>query len=98
MNIKAELRFNDRKPAVLAIRRTGKGNITAIGLRKGQALKEHKTSHVTTLIVVQGEIHFIIGEKMHELREMDIFEAPCDIYHKVVAPKESIFVLVQDKA
>ena len=97
MNIINELELNDKKPAVLHIRRTTKRNITAIGLKKDQTLKEHKTGFITTLIVLKGKLHFIIGEEVTELQAFDVFEVPCDIYHKVIAQEESIFVLNQEK-
>lgn len=97
MNIAKEIQLDDRKPAILPVRRTDRRNITAIGLKKDQILKEHKTSFVTTLIVLQGRIRFVIGEQSQELAAMDVFEVPCDVYHKVIAKEESIFVLVQDK-
>lgn len=97
MNIKKDLHFSDAKPAVLAVRRSARRNVTAIGLKKNQVLKEHKTSFETTMIVLQGKLHFVIGEEIWELQAMDVFEVPCDIYHKVVAKEESIFVLIQEK-
>lgn len=97
MNIEKDLHFSYDKPAVLAIRRSAQRNITAIGLQKGQVLKEHKTSFETTLIVLRGEIQFVIGEEVQELQALDVFEVPCDIYHKVVAKEESIFMLIQEK-
>lgn len=99
MNIKEELQWNDEKPAVLPVRRTENRNIIAFGLKKDQVLKKHKTSLVTTLIVLQGRIQFVIeeGGAIQELRALDVFEVPCDIYHKVIALEESIFVLNQEK-
>lgn len=97
MNIEKDLHFSDDKPAVLAIRRSARRNITAIGLKKGQVLKEHKTSFETTLIVLRGEIQFVIDEEVQELHSLDVFEIPCDVYHKVIAREESIFVLIQEK-
>jgi len=99
MNIKEELQLNDENAVVLPVRRSDKRNILAIGLKKGQVFKKHKTSLVTTLIVLQGKIEFVIEEngETHELQALDVFEVPCDIYHKVKALEESIFVLNQEK-
>lgn len=97
MNIKKDLHLSDDKPAVLAIRRSARHNITAIGLKKDQILKDHKTGFETTLMVLQGTLHFVIGEEIQELQAMDVFEVPCDIYHKVIAQEDSIFVLIQEK-
>ena len=61
--------------------------------------KKHKTSLITTLIVLQGKIQFVIeeSEEIQELQALDVFEVPCDIYHRVIALEESIFVLNQEK-
>lgn len=98
MNIKKELQVKDDKPAALSIRKSERQNIRAFGLKEAQILPRHKTSLVTTLIVLQGKIRFITDDESNwELATMDVFEVPRDIYHRVEAVKESIFVLIQEK-
>ena len=98
MNIEDSLRLNEDKPAVLNIRKSDSLNLMAIGLGKDQLLKKHKTTVPTTLLVLKGEILFVLDEAKIHLAVHDVFNVPVDKEHEVLGiESENIFILLKEK-
>jgi quercetin dioxygenase-like cupin family protein len=69
----------------------------AIAFKSGMVLKDHKTTHLAKLLVIEGKINFVIGTKEIELTKFEEFDIPTDIVHSVVAIDDSIILLMQNQ-
>ena len=58
-------------------------------------LKEHKTSVPTTLLVLEGEIEYSIGEEKITLKKYNQTGIPIGLLHAVEAKEDSVCLLIQ---
>ena len=63
--------------------------------KKGMVLKEHKTNVPTTLLVMDGEIEYSIGEEKITLKKYNQTGIPIGLLHAVVAKEDSVCLLIQ---
>lgn len=97
MNILEDITFSGEKPSVFSIKKTDKIKYIAVALGKGAVLKKHTASVPTTLLVLKGEINFIIEGKTIHLNSFDIYEIPVNVEHEVVGvSEENLFSLTQE--
>ena len=65
---------------------------------KNSVLTKHKTSTPVTLVVLKGEIDFVIDNQHVILKAYDAYEVPVDVEHEVVGlSKENLFLLTKEK-
>ena len=70
----------------------------AVSLRKNGVFKKHKTSTPASLVVLKGEIKFIINEQEIILKPNDYYDIPVDVEHELVGlSKENLFVVTKQK-
>lgn len=97
MNILETLEFDSHKPNVSIIRKNHKINQFAVALGRGAVLKKHTTSVPATLIVLEGEIRFLMEEREHTFKKLETFDIPVDVTHEVVGvANENIFLITQE--
>lgn len=96
-NIKENITFNNDKPSVFSIKKTEKLKYFAVALGAGAVLKKHTAPVPSTLVVLRGEIKFMINGETHHFREFDVYEIPVDVEHEVVGVAEqNIFTVSQE--
>ncbi len=98
MNIAKEINFNNEKPSILSLQKTGTVNIFAVGLVKDQILAKHKTQWPTLLIVLQGSVLFRINSEKMIFSTFDTYQIPMDTEHDVMGlGVENIFLITKAK-
>ena len=73
------------------------GRLTAIRLRKGEVIKEHKSPVPAMLIVLEGVVLYkqLVDGVEHRLSESEYTEIPPDTIHQVTAEMDAYCILVQ---
>jgi quercetin dioxygenase-like cupin family protein len=97
MNLKDMLVLSDDKPATHSLRKSDKGQVMAIGLKKQQVLKRHITATPAILVVCKGLLAFEMEGSTKRLAQFDTFNIPALIPHEVTALEESIFLVIKEK-
>lgn len=97
MNLNEILQFSDERPATYSLRKSDKGQVMAIGLKKQQVLKRHITATPALLVVCKGLLAFEMEGSTKRLSQSDIFNIPALIPHEVTALEESIFLVIKEK-
>ena len=90
--------YNSEKPHFNILRDSEKVKQVAVSLGKNGVFKKHKTSTPASLVVLKGEIKFIINEQEIILRPNDYYDIPVDVEHELVGlSKENLFVVTKQK-
>ena len=90
--------YNSDKPHFNVLRDTEKIKQVAVSLGKNGVFKKHKTSTPASLVVLKGEIKFIINEQEIILKPNDYYDIPVDVEHELVGlSKENLFVVTKQK-
>ena len=66
-----------------------------LAFKKGMVLKEHKTNVPTTLLVMDGEIEYRVGEEKITLKKYNQTGIPIGMLHAVEAKEDSVCLLIQ---
>jgi quercetin dioxygenase-like cupin family protein len=74
------------------------GTITLFAFDAGQGLSEHSAPFDAVVQVIEGEGHFIIGGKHHDLKEGQLIIMPAKVQHAVKAEQKFKMLLVMLKA
>ena len=98
MDILQNLHLDEDKPATLVLGHSEKQQTIAIGLKKGQVLKKHMSATPAMIVVLKGVIKFEIEGEVTEINELNSFQIQPAVPHEVTGIKESIFLLIKDKA
>lgn len=97
MNILDNIEFSTEKANVCVVKKSDKIKQFAVALGKSAILQKHTTPVPATLMVLQGEIRFIMDDKEINFKEMDTFEIPVNIVHEVHGISErNLFVITQE--
>lgn len=97
MNILENITFSTEKPNVLYLKKSAKLKYFAIALGKNAVLKKHTAPVPSTLVVLKGEINFILDGKDHFLKQFDVFEIPVEVEHEAHGlSDENIFTVSQE--
>lgn len=67
----------------------------ALVFKKGMTLKEHKTNEPSTLLVLDGEIHYRAGDEEIILRKYNQTGIAPGVLHEVTASEDSVCLLIQ---
>ncbi|RFZ85132.1 hypothetical protein DYU05_05895 [Mucilaginibacter terrenus] len=92
--ILAELGTTDR-PLSKIIKTGDSFKTMAIGLKKGVTWRDHKAIMPTKLMVMEGRVTYVQGEKKVELDKFDDLDIPVNIVHSLQAAENSICILIQ---
>ncbi len=89
--------FNEDKPNITLILESDASKEIRIAMKKGQLMKEHKTSFPIVVHLISGEIIFEVEGNKHELTEGAILSLKKNIPHSLLAQKDSIIRLSLSK-
>jgi quercetin dioxygenase-like cupin family protein len=70
-------------------------NTLVLAFKKGMVLKEHKTDRPTTLLVIDGEINYSVGEESINLEKFNQIGIPVGLLHAIEATEDAICLLIQ---
>ena len=99
VNLADELTFrNDRQTTYFV--KDGKSiRQVAVALGEGAILKKHTTDVPATLIMVKGEVRFLINGEEIILKDLDTYQIPVEVEHEVIGvQKENIFIITKQLA
>lgn len=97
MNILDKIEFSSEKANVCPIRKSEKLKYFAVALGKGGVLKKHTAPVPATLVVLKGEINFVIQGETINMKQFDIYEIPVNVEHEVIGVSdENLFSVAQE--
>lgn len=97
MNILDQIEFSTEKANVFHLKKSEKIKYFAVALGQDALLKKHTAPVPSTLVVLKGEINFLIqGETIH-LKEFDVYDIPVNVEHEVRGVSaENLFTVTQE--
>ncbi|SFC02462.1 cupin domain-containing protein [Kaistella jeonii] len=97
MNILENITFSTEKANVFSIKKSDKIKYFAVALGKNAVLKKHIAPVPATLVVLKGEINFLIQDETINMKQFDIYEIPVNVEHEVVGVSdENLFSVAQE--
>ena len=93
-----DLKFDDKKPAILILLDNSYSKEIRIAFRELQEMKEHKAPFPISVEVFRGEIEFGVNDEIVTLKDGDIITLDANIPHSLIAKKESIVRLSLNKS
>lgn len=97
-NLLENIEYGDKKPAIKIIVDNDFTKEIRIVFRKGQEMKEHKTSFPIVVEIVRGLIKFGVEGKPHNLKEGNIITLDPSNPHDLIAQEDSIVRLTLHKS
>ena len=97
MTIPELLASDQAGPVFRPLFKAQNGRLTAIHLRKGEVIKEHKSPVPAMLLVLEGAVFYDQpGEKItRPLGPLEYTDIPPDTIHQVTAETDAYCILVQ---
>ncbi|WP_027375918.1 cupin domain-containing protein [Kaistella palustris] len=97
MNILENITFSTEKPNVVYIRKSDKVKYICISLGKDAVLKKHRAPNPATLLVLEGEIRFLIDGRELHFKRLDTYEIPVNVEHEVIGVTDkNLFTVVHE--
>ena len=93
-----DLILKEKGPAISVLFETSFTKEIRIAMKKGQSMKEHKTSYPIVVHIVSGEIEFGLPDSALDLEEGNLIALEGNIPHSLIAKKDSIFRLTLTKS
>jgi len=85
--------FDDSKPNVQIIARSGHARQILFSLRAGQGLREHTTSSQIAVQVISGQLTFGVGEEKQTVTPGQLVLLEADVPHSVHAERDTAMLL-----
>ena len=84
-------------PVLRPLFKAQNGRLTAIRLRKGEVIKEHKSPVPAMLLVLEGVVVYkqLVDGAEHRLGASEYTEIPPEVIHQVTAEVDAYCILVQ---
>ena len=96
-NIVENREFSTDKANVFSIKKSDNLKYFAVALGKGGILKKHTAPVPATLVVLKGEINFLIENQEIRMKQFDVYEIPVNVAHEVVGlAEENLFSAAQE--
>lgn len=96
MNILTQATFEAKEVKIIPIKKDLHLQQFAVALGQNGILKKHKTAVPATLLVLKGEINFIMEGEEIVLSEMDVYEIPVEKEHEVVGVlQQNLFLITK---
>ena len=96
VNLADKLTFRNDKQTTYFVKDGQNVRQVAIALGEGAVLKKHTTNIPATLIMVKGTVRFLINGEEVVLKDLDTYQIPVDVEHKVIGvEKENIFIVTK---
>lgn len=97
MNILEHSTFDADTSGIIPIKESSHIRQFAVALGQNGMLKKHKTTVPATLLVLKGEINFIMDGEEIVLGEMDVYEIPVEKEHEVVGIlQQNLFLITKE--
>ena len=97
-NLMDRLSYRTDKQTVSVIKNGEGVKQVAVALGKGAILKKHTTDVPAFLVVVKGEIRFLINGQEILLKALDTYNIPAEIEHELIGvDDENLFILTKSK-
>ena len=97
-NLMDRLSYRTDKQTVSVIKNGEGVKQVAVALGKGAILKKHTTDVPAFLVVIKGEIRFLISGQEILLRALDTYNIPAEIEHELIGvDDENLFILTKSK-
>ena len=97
MNILEQITFSTDKANVVHLRKSEAVKYFAVALGKNGVLKKHTASVPSTLLVIKGEINFVIDQQTIHLKQFDVYEIPVNVEHEVIGiSDQNLFTVTQE--
>ena len=97
-NLMDRLSYRTDKQTVSVIKNGEGVKQVAVALGKGAILKKHTTDVPAFLVVVKGEIRFLINGQEILLKALDTYNIPTEIEHELIGvDDENLFILTKSK-
>lgn len=97
MNIVENITFSTEKANVFNIKKSDKIKYFAVALGKDAVLKKHTAPVPATLVVLKGEINFMIQGETINMKQFDVYEIPVNVEHEVMGVSdENLFSVTQE--
>lgn len=97
-NIYQDFGFNENKPMVKVLFETSFTKEIRITMKKGQEMKEHKTSFPIVVELLEGEIVFGVEKQNHTIKKGGILALGSNIPHNLIASEDSTIRLTLSKS
>ncbi|MDO4880617.1 MAG: rhodanese-like domain-containing protein [Capnocytophaga sp.] len=95
-NLLEKLTFRTDKQTTSIIKKGENIKQIAVALGKNAILKKHTTDEPAFLVVLKGEIRFLINNEEILLKALDTYDIPVDVEHEVIGVEdENIFILTK---
>ncbi len=96
-NLKEELIFSDKQPAIKLMLETEHSKEIRILMKKGQVMKEHKTPYPIAVELYSGAITFRVNGEKHQIVAGDLLALEGGVPHDLEASEDSIIRLTLSK-
>jgi quercetin dioxygenase-like cupin family protein len=97
-NLLDNIEYGEKKPAIKIMVDNEFTKEIRIVFKKGQEMKEHKTSFPIVVEIIRGLIKFGVEKKPYELKEGSIIALAPSIPHDLIASEDSIVRLTLHKS
>lgn len=94
-NLKEEIHFHDKDFNSTILLEDGERKLILFALDKEQIIPEHTTPVKAAIYVLEGHVKFFIENKMHVLKEGDMFFIPQDVVHHLKADSKTKFIVMK---
>ncbi|SFI86920.1 hypothetical protein SAMN05421638_1275 [Kaistella treverensis] len=96
-NISENITYSSEKANVFSIKKTDKLKYFAVALGQNGVLKKHTAPVPSTLVVLKGEINFVMENEQFHFRQFDVYEIPVGVEHEVTGlSEENLFTVAQE--
>ncbi|MFN8443685.1 MAG: cupin domain-containing protein [Caldilineaceae bacterium] len=92
-NLNQLAKFDDAKPTVQVIARSGHARQVLFSLRTGQGLREHSTSSQIAVQVIAGELTFTANDESQRLTAGQLLLLEANLAHSLQAEKDTVMLL-----
>jgi|SRR5659263_43551 len=96
--LKEHIEYSPDSVVSKTLKQNPAGTITLFAFDAGQGLSEHSAPFDAVVQVIEGEGHFIIGGKYHDLKEGQLIIMPANVPHAVKAGQKFKMLLIMLKA
>ena len=96
-NIAENITYSSEKANVFQLKKSDKLKYFAVALGKNGVLKKHTAPVPSTLVVLKGEINFVMENEQFHFRQFDVYEIPVAVEHEVTGiSDENLFTVAQE--